>query len=82
MAEYHVGTKGASCEAWLEGKKQMSEQPLLRGALQMNRSLSLSGISSILGISLVIAISSTGSQYRLPLPHTGLHDWALSFSFY
>lgn len=82
MAEYHVGTKGASCEAWLEGKKQTSGEPLLWGALQMNRSLSPSGISSILGIRLVISVSSTGSQYQLPLPHTGLHDWALSYSFY
>lgn len=28
VTEYHVGTKGAICEAWPEGKKQGARRPL------------------------------------------------------
>ena len=59
----------------------MSGQPLWGGGtFQMNRSLGLSGASTISGISIGIYIFSIGSQYLLPLPHTGLHEWALSSS--
>lgn len=81
VAECHVGTEGTSCEAWLEGRKQMSGQPLWGGGtFQMNRSMGLSGASTILGISVGIHVFSIGSQDLLPLPHTGLHEWAASSS--